>query len=141
MKTMNYLTVTITTAPRPDLLGPVTFRHPTLYAHLAIGRRATELANTGAPTGAVRIAVSDLPADQQRSVQMVATLEHVIHSAPKGFYRADDQGHPLLDMGQFDEFDADYGDSLLWTLYAAYLKWRSDFRRTRNRVADGTEAE
>lgn len=138
---MTFLTVTITEAPRPDLLGPVTFKHPTLYAHVAIGRRATELANTGAPEGAVRIAVSDLPAEQQRTVHMLSTLEHVIHTAPRGFYRADDRGHPVLDMGQFDEFDAEPGDSLLWTLYAAYLKWRSDFRSSRDRVADGTAPE
>lgn len=124
--------VTITTAPRPDLLGNVTFKHPTVYTQIAVGRRAAELANTGAPEDAPRFAVAELPVATQNTIYMIATLEHVIHSAPEGFYSQDEQGHPLLNLGQFDEMDAEAGTGFLWTLYAAYVKWRSDFRESRN---------
>lgn len=133
--TGKHLTVTVNDAPREDLKGPVTFQHPSIYQSLAIGRRATELANLGAPVDAPRYAVSELPFQQQEMVYMVATLEQVIHTAPAGFYRTNEAGHPELDLGQFDEMDAERGDSLLWVLYAAYLTWRSDFRQQRKHAA------
>jgi hypothetical protein len=129
---MQPLIVSISAAPNEDLIGPVTFKHPTIYDSLAIGRRAVQLSNLGVPDGQPRIAVQELPYSYQEVVYLIATLEHVIHTAPKGFYRADQNSHPVLDLGQFDSDEAFVSGSFLWVLYSAYLRWRSDFRANRN---------
>lgn len=126
---------------RPELCGPVTFKAPSLYEHLAIKRRVVELANVGVPDGGDRIAPDDLDLRTYRGLNAIATLEYVIHAAPKGFYSADAKGMPILSLANLDDDDLEADDGLVWQLYAAYTHWRQLCREQRGRPAGGDAKE
>lgn len=104
-------------SPEPDLSGTVTFHLPTLYERIAIGKRMAQLC---AP-----VRWEDLPPDERALVRVVATLEYVIDTAPKGFYDTDAGGKPVLAPGRLLSRD----EGLLWQIWAAYVELEERFRR------------
>lgn len=111
-------------ATNPDLNGAFTFRLPSAWEEVAIGSRMLELANGGRAN--MTIPVEMLPPRAQLFVQAIATLEYVIKSAPKGWYK-DAGGRPVLSPGAIadDEQDA------VTEVFKAYLEWRFRFRESR----------
>lgn len=133
-------TATITDHPNTAMIGTVVFRAPTIYDDLAIARRVVELANTGARPDSMRLSPEELGFRAYRRMHVVATLEHVIQSAPAGFYRTAERGTPVLDLGVLDPVEyEDESEGVLWQLFAAYEVWRANFRSARKRAADGTD--
>lgn len=102
--------------PNPDLNGPVTFHLPSLYEKVAIGRRKAELS---APAK-----WEELPSEERALVHAIATLEHVIDTAPKGFYQ-ELNGKPVLAPGRL----AEHEDESLWEVMAAYYGLVERFRQ------------
>jgi hypothetical protein len=100
----------------PELSGEVTFHLPTLYERIAIGKRVAQLC---AP-----VKWEDLPPDERALARVVATLEHVIDTAPKGFYETGPDGRPRLAPGRLLEVD----EGLLWEIWAAYVALGDSFR-------------
>lgn len=118
----------------PTLCGPVTFKAPDVFASIAIQRRITELANLGRDPEKPALHPSDLPIEGYRMCFMVATLEHVILTAPAGLY-TEINGRAVLAPGMLDDLEAQEEDGAILLLYAAYEEWRSSFRRQRNSSA------
>lgn len=113
----------------PELAGKVTFSLPTVYQQLQIDGRMAALAG---PAG-----FEALPTAAQQRVMMVATLEFVIQSAPRGFYVEHPRtGHPLLSFEAISALDMD----VLWDIYAAYIAYRNAFRENRVRRDPQTPA-
>lgn len=104
-------------SPDPELSGTVTFHLPTLYERIAIGKRIAQLC---APAR-----WEDLPPDERALVRVVATLEYVIDTAPKGFYESGPDGKPRLAPGRLLSRD----EVLLWQIWAAYMDLEERFRR------------
>lgn len=102
--------------PDPDLSGTVTFHMPTLYERVAIGRRVAQLC---APAR-----WEDLPPDERALAKVIATLEYVIDTAPRGFYDTDRSGKPVLAPGRLMSRD----EELLWQIWAAYVDLEERFR-------------
>jgi hypothetical protein len=100
----------------PELSGEVTFHLPTLYERIAIGKRVAQLC---APAK-----WEDLPPDERALARVVATLEYVIDTAPKGFYETGPDGRPRLAPGRLLEVD----EGLLWEVWAAYVALGDSFR-------------
>ncbi|MBW6396016.1 hypothetical protein KZX47_12765 [Thermus sp. SYSU G05001] len=100
----------------PDLAGTVTFHLPTLYERIAIGKRMAQLC---APAR-----WEDLPPDERALVRVIATLEYVIDTAPRGFYESAPDG-PRLAPGRLLVRD----EPLLWEVWAAYVALEERFRR------------
>ena len=100
----------------PELSGEVTFHLPTLYERIAIGKRVAQLC---APAK-----WEDLPPDERALARVVATLEYVIDTAPKGFYETGPDGRPRLAPGRLLEVD----EWLLWEVWAAYVTLGDSFR-------------
>ena len=100
----------------PELSGEVTFHLPTLYERIAIGKRVAQLC---APAK-----WEDLPPDERALARVVATLEYVIDTAPKGFYETGPDGRPRLAPGRLLEVD----EGLLWEIWAAYVALGDSFR-------------
>jgi len=117
--------VTIT-HDNPDLAGEVTFHLATLYEQVRIGRRVAQMC---APAQ-----WEQLPPDDRALTRMLATLEHVIDTAPKGFYVEDGGGKPVLAPGQLLGPDVD----VLWAIYTAYVQLEDDFRG-RSRATGGAQ--
>lgn len=103
--------------PDPDLSGTVVFHIPSLYERIAIGKRVAQLCTPAR--------WEDLPPDERALVRVVATLEYVIDTAPKGFYDTDKAGKPVLAPGRLSSRDED----LLWRVWAAYVDLEERFRR------------
>jgi hypothetical protein len=101
---------------KPELSGEVTFHLPTLYERIAIGKRVAQLC---AP-----VKWEDLPPDERALTRVVATLEYVIDTAPKGFYEVGPDGGPRLAPGRLLEVD----EGLLWEIWAAYVALGDSFR-------------
>ncbi|WP_041221821.1 hypothetical protein [Deinococcus geothermalis] len=112
------------------LRGPVTFRLPDAYTAIAIQRRIVELANAGRDQALPRLHPLDLPPQGYQLCVMIATLEHVINTAPKGLYRTVN-GRAVLTPGALVDFEAEETDGAISLLYAAYEEWRSRFRERR----------
>lgn len=104
------------THPNPELSGTVTFHLPTLYERIAIGKRVAQLC---APAR-----WEDLPPDERALARVVATLEYVIDTAPKGFYETGPDGRPRLAPGRLLAVD----EGLLWEVWAAYVALEERFR-------------
>ncbi len=121
--------VTITHADA-TLSGPVIFRYPTAFDQIAIGARVSDLLNAGRDVQLPRVHPADVMLDTYRLAHAVATLEHVIHTAPRGLYESVN-GRAVLNVGRLVDEDDDQG-GLIMTLYAAYEQWRSSFRRARS---------
>lgn len=115
----------------PKLSGPVTFRLPDLHTSIAIQRRVTELANAGRNPKLPVLHPMDLPPEGYQLCVMVATLEHVIVTAPEGLYRVRG-GRAVLTPGALTEFEGDEVDGAVAVLYAAYNEWRLRFRQRRS---------
>ena len=123
----------------PKLTGEVRFRVPDAYTTVAIGRRITELVNAGRPDELPRLNPGDLPYDAYLTARYVATLEHVIVTAPEGlFTRIDNQ--LVLTPGALTDFEVEEEDGSLRLLFAAYHEWRSSFRQSRSGAAAGLDA-
>lgn len=105
--------------PEAELSGEVSFHLPTLYERIAIGRRVAQLS---APAR-----WEDLPPDERALARVVATLEYVIDTAPRGFYETGPDGKPRLAPGRLLSRD----EELLWQVWAAYLDLEERFRRGR----------
>ncbi len=130
-------TVTIADHPVTALNGTIVFRAPSIYDDLAIQRRIVELANTGARADSPRFSPEELGFTTYRRLHILSTLEHVMQSAPAGFYRKGPRGEPILDLGMLDPVEyEDENEGVLWQLYAAYDVWRTNFRNARRRAAD-----
>lgn len=115
----------------PNLSGEVTFKIPTLYEQVAIERRMTELANVGAaPNTFMRY--EWLTNTGQFLVEAVATLEHVIVTAPRGFYESTPRG-PELAVGRLSSINRD----VLIAVYEGYRAYRSRFRTRRGGDTQG----
>lgn len=114
----------------PHLRGPVTFRLPDAYTAIAIQRRITELANGGRDPKVPLLHPMDLAREGYELCLMIATLEHVIVTAPRGLYRTIG-GKAQLVPGALTEFEADEDDGAVRLLYAAYTEWRLRFRLRR----------
>jgi len=113
--------------PSPDLSGEVTFHLPTVYERISIGRRVAQLC---APAR-----WEDLPPDERALARVVATLEYVIDTAPKGFYESGPDGKPRLAPGKLLEVD----EGLLWQVWAAYVALGERFRQDRGGDAGAPE--
>lgn len=123
----------INVADNPDLQGEIEFRIPTLYEQLAIERRMSELANVGAHPNSRFRPVESLTLNGQFFVEAIATLEHVIVRAPKGFYESNRQGRPELAVGRLSTIDQD----VIVAAYEAYRVYRRRFRDSRRGVTEG----
>ena len=99
--------------------GPVTFAVPSVYGMIAIDARKAQLSG---PAG-----FEALTAAAQLRVTVVATLERVIETAPKGFYVDDGNGKPYLSFAKVLELDEDQ----IVTIYSGYLAYRSWVREGR----------
>ncbi|WP_199084205.1 hypothetical protein [Deinococcus sp. UR1] len=122
--------VMLTHPTDPKLTGPVVFRLPDMYTSIAIQRRVTELANAGRNPKLAVLHPMDLPPEGYQMCVMVATLEHVIVSAPEGLYRTQG-GRAVLMPGALSEFEGEEVDGAVSVLYAAYNEWRLRFRQRR----------
>jgi len=110
--------------PNPDLSGEVTFHIPTVYERIAIGRRVAELC---APAR-----WEDLPPEERALARVVATLEYVIDTAPRGFYETGPDGRPRLAPGRVSTLD----ENLLYEVWAAYVALEDSFRGGRGAPED-----
>lgn len=111
----------------PKLRGPVFFKVPDLYTTIAIERRITELANMGRDPELPKIHPTELTAEGFVLCVKIATLEHVIHTAPAGLYRVVN-GRTMLTPGALIEFENETAEGVIGLLYAAYQSWRERFR-------------
>lgn len=110
-----------------NLNGDITFHIPTLMENVRIDQRVAVLA---AP-----IKFEDLPGDGRALVRLIATLEHVIDTAPRGWYRTKD-GRPVLAFEHLSGVD----EPLLWRVYAAWSEAVARFRNGRGgRIASDAD--
>ena len=109
----------------PDLNGTVTFHVPTLLETVRIEQRIAALSHPHA--------FEKLPPDGRALVRLVATLEHVIDTAPRGFYVERD-GKPVLTLEHLSGAD----ESLLWQVFAAWRAAAETFRSNRTGNAEAT---
>ncbi len=110
----------------PRLAGEVTFHLATLYEQIRIGRRVAQMS--------VPMQWEQLPPDERALTRMLATLEHVIDTAPEGFYITGPDGKPVLAPGEIVGPDVD----VLWAVYKAYIELEDSFRG-RSGAAGGAE--
>lgn len=122
--------VTLEHPSNPELSGVVTFRYPQVFDEIRIQRRAVELTNLGRAVNAPPLKPADLDIEAYQTVMIIATLEHVIDTAPRGFF-LEEKGRPVLNLGAMDPEEVLEQDGVLWILYSAYLEWRSSFRSRR----------
>jgi hypothetical protein len=117
-------TVTITVSGHPDenMNGDIVAHYPTAMENVRIEQRISRMC---AP-----LAWEDLTPDGRATTRLIATLEHVIDTAPRGWYRERD-GRPLLDLSDRDPADTD----ILWRVYTA---WRTALTTFRDARAGGT---
>ena len=118
----------------PDLAGEVEFHIPLpMFRQINIERRMIELANHGRPESLEPITASDLGRTGRFYVEAVATLEHVIKKAPRGFYKNPDT-KPELELLLFDSEEF----RVLAAMYNQYLLCRDNFRRNRYKSTSET---
>lgn len=125
--------------PDSTLSGTVTFRAPNAYTSVAIGARMVDLVNAGRDPELPKLHPTELPMSAYRAAYMIATLEHVVETGPRGLFR-ETNGKPEIDLGRLDEFELTEDDGVIVTLYAAYEAWRDRFRDARKRAVAGTDA-
>jgi hypothetical protein len=125
---------TVTAARNPALNGEVTFKYPTSFDEVAIGARMTELVRQGRISN---LHVDDLPLRARLFVAAIATLEHVIKTAPKGWYITSESGRPILAPGALGEGD----EELVLDVHQAFVQWKKTFREpVRERESGEAEA-
>lgn len=107
------------------LNGTVTFHVPTLLENVRIEQRIAALANP--------LEFDRLSPDGRALVRLIATLEHVIDTAPRGFY-VERNGQPTLTLEHLSSAD----EALLWQVYAAWRAAANTFRQ--QRTGDATAA-
>lgn len=111
-------TAVITGHADANLNGTVTFHVPTLLENVRIEQRMATLANP--------VPFDNLPPDGRALVRLIATLEHVIDTAPRGFY-VERQGQPVLTLEHLSGAD----ENLLWQVFAAWRTAVQTFRDER----------
>lgn len=122
--------ITISGHPNPDLNGAVEFHLPSTFESIRIESRMAALA---APSK-----FENLTPDGRAAVRLVATLEHIIDTAPRGFYQEDPStGQPVLAIGALSEADA----GIMWGIYTAFVEARERFREARAGLAFTTGDE
>jgi hypothetical protein len=121
-------TAEITGHADANLNGTVTFHVPTLIENVRIEQRATALARPHA--------FESLPPDGRALIRLIATLEHVIDTAPKGFYVERD-GRPHLSLEHLSSAD----EGLLWQVFAAWRAVATTFRHERTGGAEASSGE
>lgn len=124
----------------PRLRGPITFKLPDVFTSISIQRRITELANAGRDPKRPALHPTDLTQVGFELCVMVATLEHVIETAPAGLY-VEVAGRANLMPGRLTEFEGEDATGVIQQLYAAYMVWRSLHRRRRDGEAQGIDQD
>jgi len=104
------------TAANSDLNGKIEFHYPSAIEQVLIGSRVTELINFRRQ---VPIVFEQLPRTARFFVMAVATLEHVVETAPRGWY-GDNKGNPYLDPGAIGQGD----EEAVLEVYQAYIRFR-----------------
>lgn len=115
---MNPNRITIEGHDDANLNGDVTFHIPNMMESVRIEQRIAALA---AP-----IKFEDLPPDGRGLIRLIATLEHVIDTAPRGWYQTKN-GRPVLAFEHLSSVD----EPLLWRVYAAWNEAVARFRQGR----------
>ncbi len=106
----------LTGQSNPELNGKVTFHLPTVLEQIRIDARIAQLT---APA-----AFDALPSDARGRVRVLATLELLIDTAPKGFYRTNAAGAPELALSSLPITD----EAVLYEIYMAYMTHYQSFR-------------
>lgn len=107
----------------PRLEGKVVFQIPTpIYTRFSVGRRMTELVNMGRPANLPLLTTDQVDRTTRHFVEAIANLEHVIKSAPEGFYATTSNGPELRILEITDD-----NLVLIDQLYGAYLDEREKF--------------
>jgi len=124
---MNPNRITIEGHEDASLNGEVTFHIPNMMESVRIEQRQALLA---AP-----VKFENLPPDGRALVRLIATLEHVIDTAPRGWYQNRD-GRPVLAFEHLSGVD----EALLWRVYTAWNEAVARFREGRGgRVASDAD--
>lgn len=118
--------VTIEGHDDPNLNGEITFHIPHLMENVRIQQRIAALAKP--------ITFEDMPPEGRALVRLIATLEHVIDTAPSGWYVNRD-GRPVLSFEHLSSVD----EGLLWRVFTAWNEAVIRFRTGRGGRVAGHE--